>query len=80
MNTKLTLRMDEDIITRIKNYASNRHLSLSKLTENLFKEKLESDDKRLKELSPIVRKYRGILKGKIKNDKQDLIEYLSTKH
>jgi hypothetical protein len=52
----------------------------TKPTKKSSEEKPESADKSMKELSPIVRKYRGILKGKIKNNKKDRLEHLSTKH
>ena len=52
----------------------------TKPTKNSSEEKPESDDKRIDELSTIVRKYRGILKGKIKNDGQDSTDHLSVRH
>ncbi|MFA7146686.1 MAG: DUF6364 family protein, partial [Candidatus Riflebacteria bacterium] len=37
MDTKLTLRLDKEVIERIKIYASKRQKSLSALTEELYK-------------------------------------------
>ena len=37
MKTKLTLRLDEDVIGRAKAYAAARGTSLSALTENYFR-------------------------------------------
>jgi hypothetical protein len=80
MNTKLTLRLDEEVIIRIKNYAVKRKLSLSKFTENIFRQILDSSEDTTQDLSPVVRKYKGILKGKRINEKDELIEYLVEKH
>ena len=80
MNTKLTLRLDEDIIIRIKNYAGRQQLSLSKFTENIFKQVLDSTEEDTKKLSPIVKKYKGILKTSNLDDSENLIESLIEKH
>jgi len=80
MNTKLTLRLDEEVIIRIKNYAVKRKLSLSKFTENIFRQILDSSEENTQDLSPIVRKYKGILKGKKINETDELTEYLAEKH
>ena len=37
MNAKLTLKIDGSIIASAKQFASERHTSLSKLVENYFK-------------------------------------------
>lgn len=80
MNVKLTLRLDESVIARIKNYAANRHLSLSRLTENLFRQILASEDQNTNELSPIVKKYKGILRTRIQNERDEITDYLLKKH
>jgi hypothetical protein len=63
MDTKLTLRLDGDVIERIKIYASKQQKSLSALTEELYKSFLlktdESSDSDIR--SPIARKYKGII-------------------
>ncbi|MBF0548368.1 MAG: hypothetical protein HQM08_28290 [Candidatus Riflebacteria bacterium] len=63
MDTKLTLRLDADIIERIKIYASKQQKSLSALTEELYKSfLLKTDDNSLSDIrSPIARKYKGII-------------------
>jgi hypothetical protein len=80
MNTKLTLRLDEDIIIRIKNFAGRQQLSLSKFTENLFRQILDNSEDNMQNLSPIVKKYKGIIKKINTDDSEDLIEYLTEKH
>ncbi len=62
MNTKLTLSMEKKIIEMAKEYAKETGLSLSEIVENYFKfitlnrKKIKS-----KQLSPKVKKLRGIL-------------------
>lgn len=80
MNTKLTLRLDEDIIIRMKNYTGRQQISLSKFTENIFKQILNSTEEDTQNLSPIVKKYKGILKASNLNDSENLIESLIEKH
>lgn len=80
MNTKLTLRLDEDIIVRIKNYAVKHELSVSKLTENIFRKVLDSTKDYTQDLTPIVQKYNGIITDKEINEDEYLIESLTEKH
>ena len=80
MNTKLTLRLDEDIIIRIKNYATRHQVSLSKFTENIFRQILDSTDNDAHTLTPIVKKYRGILKDNKINETEELTDRLIQKH
>ena len=80
MNTKLTLRLDDNIINRIKLFSAKKNLSLSKFTENLFKKILDTQNSEYYELSPITKKYKGILKNIIIDEKADITEYLIKKH
>ena len=80
MNTKLTLRLDEDVIVRIKNYANKEQQSISRITENLFRQVLESSESNVENLSPIVKKYSGIISDNSKEDVEVITEYLTNKH
>ena len=80
MNTKLTLRLDEDVIVRIKNYANKEQQSISKITEKLFRQILESSESNVENLSPIVKKYSGIISDNSKEDVEVITEYLTNKH
>ena len=80
MQTKLTLRLEEDTINQIKIYAAKRHQSLSKFTESLFRKILNTEKSNRKKLTPIVRKYKGILKNKINDDREEIVDYLINKH
>ena len=59
MDTKLTLTIDEGLISRAKTYAKNQGRSLSDLVENYFKY-LMSDDYPIQEKLPdVVRELKG---------------------
>jgi hypothetical protein len=50
MDTKLTLKLDQEVIERAKQYAANNKMSLSYLVEN-YLNSLTSDKSGLKEIS-----------------------------
>lgn len=82
MNTKLTLTLDKGIIEMTKEYAKEKGQSLSELVENYFK-LITINEKEIKhnELSPRVKKLRGILKTEDGFDyKEVLTEELSKKY
>ncbi len=82
MNTKLTLTIESEVIKIAKEYAKEKGQSLSEMVENYFKFiTLKRATLEEKELSPRVRKLRGILKvDKDFNYKQTLTEELSKKY
>ena len=82
MDTKLTLRLDKEIIERIKIYASKRQKSLSALTEELYKSLLmkSSDDSESENLSPIAKKYKGIIGNPDFDADAAKFTYLKDKH
>ena len=55
MNTKLTLKLDQEVIERAKKYASNQKLSLSKLVEAYLQSLTSKKDTEELEISPFVR-------------------------
>jgi len=82
MNTKLTLTIEEEVIKIAKHYAKQKGISLSEMVENYFKF-ITVDRAHIKEnqLSPKVKKLRGILKVSDDIDyKQILTEELSKKY
>ena len=82
MNTKLTLTLEKEVIEIAKVYAKEKGQSLSEMVENYFK--LVTKDRRKikpKELSPRIRRLRGIIKVTEKiDDKKTLTEELSKKY
>jgi len=82
MNSKLTLTIEKEVIEIAKEYAKEKGLSLSEMVENYFKfvtvKKMKIKEK---QLSPKVRKLRGIIKTDDNLDyKQILTEELSKKY
>jgi len=82
MNTKLTLTIEKEVIETAKKYAKEKEQSLSEMVENYFKfvtaKRLKINEK---QLSPKVRKLRGIIKTDDSfNYKQILTEELSKKY
>ncbi|MBC9795118.1 DUF6364 family protein [Sinomicrobium weinanense] len=82
MNTKLTLTIEKEVIEIAKAYAKEKGQSLSEMVENYFKLVTVSRRKiKEKQLSPKVRKLRGIIKTDGNIDyKQTLTEELSKKY
>lgn len=79
MLTKLTLRMDDNLIESAKAYSAQTGKSVSRMVADLFEiiknEKIQQDTP----LSPTVRSLRGILKGKV-GDETNYKKYLEKKH
>ena len=80
MDSKLTLKLDENVIERAKSYASVRKLSLSRLIENYLDSLTQHVEKYDVEISPFVK---SISTGKSipldLNDK-DYRDFLSDKY
>lgn len=83
MDSKLTLKLDENVIERAKKYAAEKKLSLSRLIEN-YLDALTNDELNNLEISPFVK---SIATGKqLPNEadkdrlKDDYIDYLDRKY
>lgn len=80
MDTKLTIKLDSDVIARAKRYAHHRKTSLSRLIESYLDSltKNESDDI---EITPLVKSLSGVIKLADDYDyKKDRIEFLIRKY
>lgn len=80
MDTKLTLKLDKEIIYQAKLYAESKKISLSKLIESylqlLTKENSNSD-----KISPLVESLSGVIElPKNYDDKDDYADYLAQKY
>jgi hypothetical protein len=79
MNTKLTLRMDDNLIESAKQYSAKTGKSVSRIVADLFEiiknEKIRRDDP----LTPAVRSLKGALKGKSVHE-NDYKKYLEEKY
>jgi hypothetical protein len=79
MDTKLTLKLDQEIIAKAKEYAKSRKTSVSRLIEN-FLQKLTNDSEK-EEITPLVKSLSGILDlPKDYDHKKEYSEYLSKKY
>ncbi len=79
MITKLTLRMDDNLIESAKEYSAQTGKSVSRIVADLFviikNEKINREDA----LTPTVRSLKGILKEK-QTDENDYKKYLEEKY
>lgn len=80
MKTKLTLRLDKDVIEKAKEYSQKKGESLSRLVENFFKTLVEQKEtEKSHQLTPTVKKLRGLLRGK-KVSEADYKKFLKEKY
>lgn len=78
MNTKLTLKLDQEIIKKAKDYAKNKNTSLSKLIENILSRMTSSGDFS-SQITPLVDSLSGIIDAdKINED--DYKSFLEEKY
>jgi len=75
LKSKLTLRLDKDVIEIAKEYSSKRGEPVSKLVEKFFKTIAIEEE----EITPTVRKLIGILKDS-NVDELDYKKYLEEKY
>ncbi|WP_456087084.1 DUF6364 family protein [Parabacteroides sp.] len=83
METKLTLRLNESIIEKAKEYARSRNMSLSKMVEQYLDSVVSTNDISSKqiELTPLVKELSGVLKVPADFDyKNDYSDYLENKY
>ena len=61
MDTKLTLKLDQEIIQMAKKYAKNKKISLSRLIENQLRALVEIPEKNDENYSPEVNNLIGVI-------------------
>jgi hypothetical protein len=80
MDTKLTLKLDKEIINRAKNYAESKKISLSKLIES-YLQLLTKESSSIDKISPLVESLSGVIVLPEKyDDKNDYADYLTEKY
>jgi len=82
METKLTLRLNEDVIERAKIYARSHKISLSKMIESYLDSitKQKEDDKKIS-ITPLVKSLSGVIDLPADFDyKNDYRDYLEEKY
>jgi hypothetical protein len=80
MDIKLTLKLDQEVIERAKDYAKAKRISLSALIEN-YLEKITSNKNQKKKITPLVKSLSGIINLQMDYDhKKDYTDYLINKY
>ncbi len=83
METRLTLRLNESIIEKAKEYARSRNISLSKMVEQYLDSVVSTNEITGKqiELTPLVKELSGVIKVSTDFDyKKDYSDYLENKY
>ena len=81
MDTKLTLKLDQEIIEKAKLYASEKKLSLSRLIENYLNSLTSDKPKNDLQISPFVKSLSSGIKIPADYDyKKDRADYLEQKY
>jgi macrodomain Ter protein organizer (MatP/YcbG family) len=80
MDTKLTIKLDDDVITRAKTYAKRRKTSLSKMIESYLDSVTKPESKGI-EITPLVKSLSGVITLTDDYDyKKDRTDYLIKKY
>jgi hypothetical protein len=80
MNTKLTLKLDSQIIDQAKIYAKAKNTSLSGLIEN-YLQKLTNPKKKKESVTPLVKSLSGVITlSSDKSDKKEYADFLTKKY
>lgn len=80
MDTKLTLKLDQEIIENAKKYAKSKEISLSKLIES-YLATLTNKKKKSSNITPLVKSLSGVIKiDKDLDTKEEYRKYLTEKY
>ncbi|MFN3640020.1 MAG: DUF6364 family protein [Flavobacterium sp.] len=81
METKLTLRLNEEVIQRAKLYASLHNISLSKMIESYLESitSVEASEKKIF-ITPLVQSLSGVIKEPSEDYKTTYHKYLAEKY
>ncbi len=79
MNTKLTLRIDKELIESAKAYSARTGKSISRLVADFFHTIKNEKFRKEEQLTPTVRSLKGILKG-AKLSEADYKKHLEKKY
>lgn len=82
MQTKLTLRIDSELIESAKNVAKERDISLSRMVSDYFGALTQdTPSKEIVDLPPTTKSLHGILKGaSVRDAKEEYQRFLEEKH
>lgn len=77
MDSKLTLKLEKEVIEKAKFYAKSQHTSLSRLIENYLMTITSEDDQ--ESITPLVKSLSGIIDLR-EDQKDDYSDYLTKKY
>ncbi len=79
MQTKLTLRLEKQLVDLAKGYASSQGKSVSKMVADYFNLLIQTQEPQTDEIAPIALSLKGALKNQ-KIDESDYKKYLEEKY
>jgi macrodomain Ter protein organizer (MatP/YcbG family) len=80
MDTKLTIKLDNDVISRAKRYARHRRTSLSRMIESFLDSVTQNETDDI-EITPLVKSLSGVIKLPEDFDyKKERTDYLIKKY
>jgi len=79
MQTKLTLRLEDQLIEQAKSYAAHAGKSVSQIVADYFKLLTSEKIKSASNSTPVTQSLRGLLRES-KLDEEDYKKYLEDKH
>lgn len=77
MDTKLTLKLNNEIIEQAKKYAKSQKLSLSKMIENYLAAVISKNQPKEFKISPLVKSLTGVIQL---DEKKKYSDFLSEKY
>ena len=79
MDSKLTLKLNDSVIAKAKQYAKEHNISLSRMIENYLTAITESKKTKTK-ISPLVKNLTGVVELDDKEYRKDYTDFLSKKY
>ncbi|MDN3641795.1 DUF6364 family protein [Lutimonas halocynthiae] len=79
MDSKLTLKLNENVIESAKKYAKENNISLSRMIEN-YLQAITIDKRKKMKISPLVESLTGVIEHIDKDYKKDYTDFLSEKY
>jgi hypothetical protein len=79
MDSKLTLKLNDSVIAKAKQYAKEYNISLSRMIEN-YLTAITKSKKSKNEISPLVKNLTGVINLEDKVYRKDYTDFLSKKY
>ena len=79
MDSKLTLKLNKNVIEKAKQYAREHNISLSRLIENYLTAVTKNTDNE-DEITPLVKSLTGVIQLDDKDYKKDYVDFLNQKY